>query len=74
MREDITSKPFTEIKLENYIENIFIEIILRSKKMSIRQDYNLKLRHMKNHSKEIGKGIEYYSSKYEHFVLSDFNA
>ena len=42
--------------------------------MSIRQDYNLKLRHMKNHSKEIGKGIEYYSSKYEHFVLSDFNA
>ena len=31
IREDIPSKSFTEIKLDNEIENIFIEINLRSK-------------------------------------------
>ena len=37
--------------------------------------YNPKLNHIKNHLQEIGKGLEYYSSKYENFiVLGDFNA
>ena len=31
--------------------------------------------HIKNHLQEIGKGLEYFSSKYENFiVLGDFNA
>ena len=31
--------------------------------------------HIKNHLQEIGKGLDYYSSKYENFiVLGDFNA
>ena len=31
--------------------------------------------HIKNHLQEIGKGLQYYSSKYENFiVLDDFNA
>ena len=31
--------------------------------------------HIKNHLQEIRKGLDYYSSKYENFiVLSDFNA
>ena len=33
------------------------------------------MRHIKNHLQEIGKELEYYSSKYENFiVLGDFNA
>ena len=34
IREDIPSKSLTEIKLDNEIENIFIEINLRSKKIA----------------------------------------
>ena len=33
-----------------------------------------KIEHIKNHLNEIGKLLEYYSSKYENFiVLGDFN-
>ena len=36
--------------------------------------YNPKLSHIKNHLQEIGKGLQYYSSKYNNFiVLGDFN-
>ena len=34
IREDIPSKSLTKIKLDNEIENIFIEINLRFKKMA----------------------------------------
>ena len=59
----------------NAIKNIFIEINLISKKWLISGSYNPKLSHIKNHLQEIGKGLQYYSSKYENFiVLGDFNA
>ena len=75
VREDIPLKFLTEIKLDNEIENIFIEINLRSKKWLISGSYNTKLSHIKNYLQEIGKGLDYYSSKYENFiVLGDFNA
>ena len=75
IREDIPSKSVTEIKLDNEIENIFIEINLRSKKWLISGSCNPKLSHIKNDLEEIGKGLDYYSSKYENFiVLGDFNA
>ena len=75
MWEDIRSKSLTEITLDNEIENIFTEINLRSKKWLISGSYNPKLSHIKNHLQEIGKGLDYYSSKYENFiVLGDFNS
>ena len=49
IREDIPSKSLTEIKLDNEIENIFIEINLRSKNWLISGSYNPKLSHIKNH-------------------------
>ena len=62
-------------ELDNEIENIFIEINLRSKKWLVSGSYSPKLSHIKNHLQEIGKGLDYYSSKYENFiVLGDFNA
>ena len=65
IREDIPSKSLTEIKLDNeientFIENIFIEINLRSKKWLVSGSYNPKLSHIKNHLQEIGKGLDYY--------------
>ena len=65
IREDIPSKSLTEIKLDNeientFIENIFIEINLRSKKWLVSGSYNSKLSHIKNHLQETGKGLDYY--------------
>ena len=75
IREDIPSKSLTEIKLDNEIEYIFIEINLRSKKWVVSGSCNRKSSRIKNHLQEIGKGLDYYSSKYENFiVLGDFNA
>ena len=75
IREDIPLKFLTEIKLDNKIENIFIEINLRSKKWLLSGSCNPKLSHIKNHLQEIGKGLDYYSSKYENVImLGDFNA
>ena len=75
IREDIPSKSLTETKYDKEIENIFIEINLRSKKCLISGSYNPKLSHIENHLQEIRKGLQYYSSKYENFiVLVDFNA
>ena len=47
IREDIPSKSLTEIKLDNEIENIFIEINLRSKKWLISGSYNPKMSNIK---------------------------
>ena len=66
---------FTETKLDNEIENIFIEINLRSKEWLVSSSYNPKLTHIKSYLQEIGKGLDYYSLKYSNFiVLGDFNA
>ena len=74
IREDIPSKSLTEIIHDNEIEKLFIEINLRSKQWLISGSYNPKLSHIKNHLQEIGKGLQYYSLKYENvIVLGDFN-
>ena len=45
------------------------------KKWLVSGSYNPKLSYIKNHLQEIGKGLEYYSWKYENFiVLGDFNS
>ena len=65
---------FTETKLDNEIENIFIEISLRSKEWLVSSSCN-PLTHIKSYLQEIGKGLDYYSLKYSNFiVLGDFNA
>ena len=63
VREDIPLKSLTEIKLDSEIENIFIESNVRSKNRLISGSYKPKLSHIKNHLQEIGKRLEYYSSK-----------
>ena len=63
IRQDIPSKSLTEIKHDNEVENIFIEINLRLKKWLISGSYNPKLSRIKNHLQEIGEGLQYYSSK-----------
>ena len=56
------------------LKTLFTEINLRSKKWQISGSYNPKLNHIKNHLQGIGKGLEYYSSKYENFIVfGDFN-
>ena len=58
------------MKLDKEIENIFIEINLRfKKKWLISGSCNSKLSHIKNYLQEIGKGLEYYSPKYENFIV-----
>ena len=60
IREDIPSKSLTEIKLDNEIENIFIEINLRSKKWLISGSYNPKMSNIKNHLLKIYWKIIYW--------------
>ena len=75
IREDIPSKYLSEYKMKDGIENMFIEINLRSKKWLISGSYNPHLSNIKDHLVEIKNGLEFYSSKYENFiVLGDFNA
>ena len=62
------------MKLDNKIENIFFRNKLKLKKWLISRSGNLKLSHMKNHLQAMEEELEYYSSKYEDFiVLGDFN-
>ena len=63
VREDIPLKSLTEIKLDSETENILLKPMLDQKKWLISGSYKPKLSHIKNHIQEIGKGLEYYSSK-----------
>ena len=74
IRQAIPSKSFTEIKLDNEIENIFIEINFRSKEQLVSGSDNPKLSHIKNYLQEIRKGFEDFQnmkrfSKYENFIV-----
>ena len=74
VREDIPSKTLTEYKNKNGIENMFLEINLRSKKWLLSCSYNPNASNIKDHLEYIGKGITHYSTKYENFFLmEDFN-
>ena len=74
-REDIPSKLWPNIDLSGNLENIFVEINLRSKKWLISGSYNPNVSHIQNHTVNLSKNLDFYSSKYENFiVIGDFNA
>ena len=75
VREDIPSKLLPNINPSCNIENIFVEINLRSKKWLISGSYNPNVSHIQNHTVNLSKNLDFYSSKYENFiVIGDFNA
>ena len=75
VREEIPSKLLSQYKPNNSVENIFIEINLRSKKWLLSCSDNPNLTLLNNHIQNISRGLDFYSSKYDHFiVLGDFNA
>ena len=73
--EEIPSKLLSQYKSNRSVENIFIEINLRSKKWLLSSSYNPNLTLLNNHIQNISKGLDFYSSKYDNFaVLGDFIA
>ena len=74
-REEIPSKLLSQYKPNSSVGNIFIEINLRSKKWTLSCSYNPNLTLRSNHIQNISRGLDFYSSKYDNFiVLGDFNA
>ena len=75
VREEIPSKNLSEYKPNSSAENIFIELNLISKKWLLSCFYFPNLTLLNNHIQNISKGLDFYSSKYDNFiVLGDFNA
>ena len=73
--EEIPSKLLREYKPNSPVENIFIEINLRSKKWLLSCSYNPNLTLLNNHIQNISRGLDFSSSKHDNFiVLRDFNA
>ena len=74
LREDIPSKFLIADTSIKGIENLLVEINLRSKEWRS-GSYNPHLNLIQNHLVQLSKKFDFYSSKYENFiVLSDFNA
>ena len=74
VREDIPSKILKEYAPEKPIENIFVEINLRSRKWLLSCSYSPKTNLIADHLHCIGRGIDFCSSKYDNFVvLGDLN-
>ena len=75
VREDIPSKPLSNNDIDSEIENIFVEINLRSKKWLICGTYNPKTSYIKNHLQLLSQSLNQYFSKYDNIIaLGDFNA
>ena len=75
VREDIPSEILSEYKPNSSVENIFIEINLRSKKWLLSCSYNPNLTLLNNHIRNTSRGLDFYLSNYDNFiVLGDFNA
>ena len=75
VREDIPSKLLPNIDPSGNIENIVVEINLRSKKWLISGSYNPNVGLIQNHTVNLSKNLDFYSSKYENFlVMGDFDA
>ena len=75
VREDISSTLLPNINPSGNIENIFVEINLRSKKWLISGSCNPNVGLIQNHTVNLSKNLDFYSSKYENFiVIGDFNA
>ena len=69
VREDIPCKILKEYTPEKPIENLFVEINLRSRKWLLSCSYNPKTNLIVDHLRCIGRGIDFYSSKYDNFVV-----
>ena len=73
-REDIPCKMLKEYTPEKPTENLFVEINLRSRKWLLSCSYNSKTNLIAVHLHCIGRGIDFYFSKYDNFVvLGDLN-
>ena len=74
-RENIPSKLLPNIDPSGNIENILVNINLRSKEWLISGSYNPNVGLIQNHPTNLSKNLDFYSSKYENFiVIGDFNA
>ena len=69
VREEIPSKLLSEYKPNSSVENIFIEINLRSKKWLLSCSYNPNLTLLNNHIQNISRGVDFHSSKYDNFIV-----
>ena len=75
VREDIPSKLLSNNDIDSEIENIFVEINLRSKKWLICGTYNPKTSYIKNHLQLLSQSLNQYFLKYDNIIaLGDFNA
>ena len=75
VREDIPSKLLSNNDQDSKIENIFVEINIRSKKWLICGTYNPKTSHIKNYFQIVSQRFNQYFSKYDNIIaLEDFNA
>ena len=73
--EDIPSKLLPNVNPSGNIENIFVEINLRSRKWLISGSSNPNVGLIQNYTVSINKNTDFYSSKYENFIaIADFNA
>ena len=74
VREDIPCKILKEYTPEKPIENLFVEINLRSRKWLLSCSYNPKTNLIADYLHCIGRGIDFYYSKNDNFVvLGDLN-
>ena len=69
VREGIPYKLLPNINPSENIQNIFVEINLRSKKWLISGSYNSIVGLIQNHTVKLSKNIDFYSSKYENFIV-----
>ena len=75
VRENIPSKLLPNIDPSANIENIFLEINLRSKNWFISGSYNPNVGLIQNHAVNLSKNLDFYSSKHENFiVIGEFTA
>ena len=74
VREDIACKILNEYTPEKPIQNFFVEINLRPTKWLLSCSYNRRTNLIADIVHCIGRGIDFYSSKYDNFIaLGDFN-
>ena len=69
VREDIPSKLLPNIDPSGNIENILVNINLRSKEWLISGSYNPNVGLIQNHPTSLSKNLDFYSSKYENFIV-----
>ena len=74
-RQEIPSKLLSQYKSKSSVENIIIKVNLRSKKWFLSCSYNPNLFLLNNQIQNKSRGLDFYFSKYDSFiVLGDFNA